>query len=257
MDKSLISFLILDYDRPVESEKCLLSIKEHAQFKHQVIYLSNGGTQDYVLEFYKKGLIDKLILNKKNNGCGFGTLELFRLCDTEYAFYVQCDQFMVHTLKDEHIDVFKRILKEPSVKAVDLNGGLSRGIYCERAHFISVPFYNSIPDKPGGGPGPFEHVEWNEGYVLNYFKENNYQSLVMSPLLFMDNGKYTIRNNFDGSIWKIRTDTKEVWMIKPPTEKYRVPNFTDAEWDEVIKNQHWPPGKIPEKDRPYSFRCYD
>ena len=73
----IIDFLILDYNRPVESLLCLKSIKRHAKFDHNIVYLSNGGEQEYVYDYYKQGLIDKLILRKYNSGCGLGTRELF------------------------------------------------------------------------------------------------------------------------------------------------------------------------------------
>jgi GT2 family glycosyltransferase len=56
------NFLILDYNRPKESELCLKSIKNFVKFDHSIIYLSNGGEQEYIYSYYKKGLIDKLIL---------------------------------------------------------------------------------------------------------------------------------------------------------------------------------------------------
>ena len=34
-------------------------------------------------------------------------------------------------------------------------------------------------------------------------------------------------------------------MIKPPTEKWGFPAFTDAEWEEIISTQSWPDGKLP------------
>ncbi len=102
-EKAKVSILVLDFMRPVESELCLQSLKQNLKFKAPIIYLSNGGDQDYVWDFYKNGLIDKLILNKENTGLGFGTTDLFKICDTEYAIYVQCDQFLGREYTEEEL----------------------------------------------------------------------------------------------------------------------------------------------------------
>ena len=69
----LVSIGILDFNRPKESEILLMTLKQNAQFEHNIVYISNGGEQDYVKKFYDDGLINTLILNKKNLGCGIGT----------------------------------------------------------------------------------------------------------------------------------------------------------------------------------------
>ena len=84
------NILILDYNRPKESELLLASIKKYANFNYKIIYLSNGGEQDYAIDYYNKGLIDKLILRKHNSGCGLGTRELFNDfdIDSDFVFYM-------------------------------------------------------------------------------------------------------------------------------------------------------------------------
>ena len=51
--------------------------------------------------------------------------------------------------------------------------------------------------------------------------------------------------NPDGSEWRQRADTKQLWVLKEPSEKFVYPNFTDEEWEEVLGTQSWPDGKIP------------
>jgi hypothetical protein len=53
-------------------------------------------------------------------------------------------------------------------------------------------------------------------------------------------------------MWKHRTDTKELWMIKKPTEKFDFPYFNDEEW-ELVLNNGWIDGEIPEKEKKHSF----
>lgn len=61
-----VSFLILDFNKENESTQLVESIRKHVKFdKYEVIFLSNGGRQDYAVNLYQEGLIDKLILYKK------------------------------------------------------------------------------------------------------------------------------------------------------------------------------------------------
>jgi hypothetical protein len=72
-----------------------------------------------------------------------------------------------------------------------------------------------------------------------------------------DNGYRAIRQNPDGSLWEHKADTRELRLLKGPVQTKNIyPNFTDAEWDEVLKSQTWPEWKIPEKDVPYSYTEY-
>ena len=65
------SILILDYNQKEESKTLLESIKANALFDKKVYFLANGNSEDYAYDYYKDGLIDVLISNKENNGCGF------------------------------------------------------------------------------------------------------------------------------------------------------------------------------------------
>lgn len=256
MSTPLVSFLILDYSKPLESRRALESIKKNATCNHQVIYLSNGGIQDYVWEFYKEGLIDRLIFNKKNNGLGYGTEDLFRFCDTEWAIYWQNDQELMLPIKSESIDVFIEILdREKDIGAISLAGSpCGKNVYSERAHFINVPFYNSIP-KTHGGCGPFNHLKYNEQAVQEYFKANKLDFFALSMPMARDIGFYTIRELPDGAIVRMRTDTKSVRWIKLPTQSYMFPEMTEQEWADSIAGK-WVPGNIPSKYLAGSFNCW-
>lgn len=257
----MIDFLILDYNRPVESEQCLKSIKHFAKFEHRVIYFSNGGDQNYVLSFYHQGLIDKLILNSENNGGGFGTTQLIKNADSPFAIYVQCDQYLQRDFKEEELNYLIENISNPNesrVPIIGLAGDPCGGIYSERAQILNVAWYNKWMEKsPNGGPGPFCHKQHNENYLQQLYKEFNFNWLAYGAVLFGDNGCYSRRVNPDLSEWEHRTDTKELKLIKGPIkERYMYPKFNDAEWEEVLKNQSWTENRIPENEKAHSFKFW-
>lgn len=255
-----ISFLILDYNKPEESKLCLDSIRNNVSgVDYEIVYLSNGGDQDYVFDFYKAGLIDKLILNKVNNGCGNGTHELFAACSTEYAFYVQNDQILIAPLDQERVATYIKFLQEnPKTLCIDVAGaqaGLYR--YSERAHFINVEKYLNIPrgiKGELGGPGPFNNKTYVENYVQK-FAERYSLAVIHDDCLFQDNGKWSIRSIGDG-VYKHRCDTKEFYVLKCPTYKTPTyPPFNDEEWDLAL-NGKWVDGTVPKEWEPHVFTAY-
>lgn len=250
---SKTAILILDYNRPKEAKILLDSIHKHCKFDKKVYYLDNCSDTPYAEEFRKQGLIDVLIRPDSNLGCGFGTMRLFELCKEEYAFYIQVDHVMVQDLTQTHIEQFKAELDNPKVGHIDVAGNQGHGKYSERAQFINVDFYNSIP-KEGGGPGPFSHLLWTEESMQNYYKDNNIQ-FKTTPLIFADLGKWSKRINPDGSKFRQRTDTKQLYIVKGPVkEKYHYPfDLTDEEWETILKGE-WVNGTIPEKQKAHSFK---
>lgn len=252
------NFLILDYNRPKESELCLKSIKNFVKFDHSIIYLSNGGEQEYIYSYYKQGLIDKLILRKENSGCGLGTRELFNDfdIDSDFVFYIQCDQFMVRALYEKEVLSYVESIKE-NILYVDLASNQGHGKYSERAHFINKNTYNQIPNTIGG-PGPFANQKWTEESIQDYMKENQLTFLTVNPPVFKDNGKISYRQFPCGGETMHFTDTKQLWILKPLKQKYLDwPNIelTDEEWGLVINNK-WQNGSIPYKLKPHSFNYW-
>jgi hypothetical protein len=257
----MIEYLILDYQRENEARCLLESIKKFSKFDYRVTYLSNGGRQDYVLKLKEEGLIDKLILNSVNVGGGAATIQLFAQCESKYAIYLQVDHELSCEINQQNINFFIDIIENQGIAYIDLAGDQGRGNYSERAQFMPVHFYNSIP-KSIGGPGPWENMEWTESYVQRYIKDNNLKFISIffeknnqKIPLFLDKGKWSFRSNPDGSEWKHRTDTKELWMLKKPTSKFSFPRFSDREWEEVLKNG-WIDGKIPENEIKDSFNYW-
>lgn len=259
---SKTTILVLDYNKPVESELLLNSIKAGCQFDYELIYLSNGGEQEYVFDFYKRGLIDKLIINKKNTGCGNGTVELFKHCSTKYAFYIQNDQILNCYITKKHIEGFINILENRyyNYRCVDLAGKQAgENNFSERAHFIDVDFYKNIPkgiENKYGGPGPFNYNKYVEQYVQEFFKQNKCHVFHTIPM-FIDNGQTSIREIGDGKY--IHTcDTKVLKVLKQPTYKTDVyPPLNDSEWECLLAG-NWPPeGKIPEQWKAHSFKVWN
>jgi len=251
-----ISILFLDFNKPEESKLALESIHKNAKFDYKLIYLSNGGDQDYVLDFYKNGLINNLILNKQNNGLGYGTEDLFRFCETEFAIYWQNDQIMGREVTQEEINYYINTLKNNlKVGAISLAGlPCGNNTYSERASIINTKFYNSIP-KTHGGCGPFNHLKYNEQAIQEFFKENNYLFLPISNNIVIDNGKYTIRELPCGGLVRMRTDKKSVTWLKLPKEPYFFPDMTKEEWENSIDGK-WENGVIPIKYLKDSFNCW-
>lgn len=250
-----ISYLILDYNRPEEGEILLNSIHQLANHDKEIVYLVNGGESDYAIDFYKKGLIDTLIIKKNGDGGGFGQTDLFKFCKTKYAFFVQVDHILVNPIDNNLTDFFIKLL-ETDYKCIDVNGDQSgKGIWTDRAHFIDVDFFNNLGPFPNFGPGN-EDGQWNEEYLQNKFINNNYQIAHISPLLFLDNGKWSVRESGDG-IYKHRCDTKELYIIKTPTYKTEIyPPLNETEWELVLNNK-WVDGQIPEKWKNNSFKYWN
>ncbi len=251
-----VSYLVLDFSKPLETRRALESIRAHAKHDHQVILLSNGGDQSYVWSLYADGLIDRLIVNKVNSGLGYGTEDLFRFCDTEWAIYFQNDQELLFNITEANINtLIAAIESTPTIGAIGLAGEpCGHNVYSERAHFIRVPFYNAIP-KTHGGCGPFNHLKYNEQAVQEYFAANGLSFIALNPPIVRDIGYFTIRELPDKSVVKMRTDTKQVRWLSLPKEPYMFPDLTPEEWTRSIAGQ-WVDGMIPERYQDKSFNCW-
>jgi hypothetical protein len=257
------SIAILDFNRQKESRILLDSIKQNAKFPHEIIYLSNGGEQDYVLDYYKNGEIDRLILNQKGGGCGIGTRQLFQSCLSDWIFYVQVDQYLAAQIGEQGANSLVEFLeKNPDYFYVDLAGDQGRGNPSERASFFNRKRYLSMPkiDQIIGGPGPYADSQWTENYLQEYMKENNLKYLTGgNTYCFVDNGKVSRREYPCGGETIHYTDEKTLFIIKPLKQRYSFPNLnlTDSEWEEVLSG-NWPKeGKIPEADKKHSFKVWN
>lgn len=258
-----IEILILDYNRPEELKLLLESLRENAKFDKDVVVLNNGGNR-YADEYKEQGLCDRVIHFDRGVGCGFGTIHLFAQCRTEYAFYIQVDHYLAYELNDRDIDGFVEKIDKEGYFYVDVAGDQGHGSASERASFFNVFDYMSM-ERVGGGPGCWNHLKWTEESLQDHMRDRGlkYYSFYQSAWLgdrmvklppFIDNGKWSVRENADGSQWRHKPSTKELWLIKGPVmSRFTYPKFTDLEWDKVIETQEWN-GVIPELELPYSFK---
>ena len=93
------SILILDYNQKEESKRLFREYKNECSFKTKSLFLANGNSEDYAYEYYKDGLIDVLISNKENNGCGFGTMQLLKAVIQSMLFIYSAINFYNHQLQ--------------------------------------------------------------------------------------------------------------------------------------------------------------
>jgi hypothetical protein len=138
---------------------------------------------------------------------------------------------------------------------VDLNGDQSgRGIWTDRAHLIETAFFNSLGPFPNGGPGN-DAQKWNEQYLQQVFAEKNYRIAHVTPAVFSDRGKWSIREAGDG-IFRHRCDEKGLHVVKQPTHRTEVyPPLNENEWQDMLAGK-WVNGTIPEAWKEHSFVCW-
>jgi len=260
-----VSFLVLDYKKPIESRLLLESIRRHVKFPHKVIYLHNGYSQ-YSNIFLQESLIDQLIVTADNDGLGLGTRNLFAACFSPFAIYVQNDQILGRDFTEEELGYLISFLgvetsDDKTIKSVSLAGDPCHGTYSERAHLIERYTYFEWEHQymmPHGGAGPYHDIQWREGYIQSLYKKYGWLHHIYHSPMFIDNGRSANRQNPDGSEWKHFPDTKQLWLLKGPVkEKFVYPYFTDKEWQEVLDTQKWPDGKIPEKEVENSFHVWN
>lgn len=262
MKNKQVSILILDYSRPKEGRVLLESLKKHLKIDVEIVYLVNGAKEkdeyEYAFDFYREELIDNLIIHKYGNGGGFGHTDLFKYCRTKYAFFVQVDHELVLDITQKEIDFFISLLND--YKMVDLAGNQGNGVYSDRTNFWRVSDFNHLCVSifAGGGPGCMDgKLRWNENYLQEEFKNNNYKIAHINPLFFADKGCYSYRENLDGSKWVHRTDTKELKLIKGPIKDIvDYPKFSSQEWENVLRTQTWQEWGIPELEKPHSFQYF-
>lgn len=249
--------LILAFDRVAESNTLLSSIIEHVKIPREnfwITYLSNGSSDNSrIIQWLDLGLIDQLILRKKNTGGSWGMVDLANLCQSKYAFLVQNDQFLINDITDSTIDYFMGLL-DSGYQCVDVSGGqCGANTFSDRASFVKIEdYYNWTKNLNNFGPGFEGDGDHNEGEIQKIFRENNFKVAHISPLLFADNGKWSIRQHEDGSVTKWSTDEKRLYLIIPPTKKMKSLKVDDNTWDKILSGK-WIDGDIPYNWKKDSF----
>jgi hypothetical protein len=262
----LATFLLLDYLRPLAAKACIESLHKNVKFNKKIIYCHNGRS-DYAYRFLDEGLIDELIMPKINGGLGLGTRSLYGACFSRLAIYWQVDQIMGREFTEEELIALDSFLSnadfgDKKCLSISLAGPVcGHNIFSERANIMKSETYHQMERQiplGAGGAGPWHHLQWREGAIQEYYKKNNYIHFTGWKQLAMDNGRDAVRQNPDGSIWKHEPDRKGLWLVSGPVrEKYIYPRLTDQEWDFVIKNQYWPPGRIPSEEIKESFHVWN
>lgn len=251
------SFLVLDYLKPKETRMCVTSIRRHAKFPFKIYLLSNGARDRYPFDLYEEGLVDYLLLPKKNGGQALGTQDLFRVCDTEYAFYVQCDQIACRDITSVSVAGMISEIKQGGVKAFGLAGNVNQFAFSERANFMEVETYLTIREKPKGGPGIFDRTDiWLEEHIGNWFKTNGHKFAILEAPFFADIGKYSIRELPCGGVLRHRTDRGSVEVIVLPKRSHPGYDYSPEEWEDMIAGR-WKNGRVPEKWKAGAFEFWD
>lgn len=258
--KNKLTIAILDFKREKESGILLDSLTVNLKVPSDILYCHDGPPEKYVIDSYAQGRIDKLILTKEPLGCGIQTRQLFHSCMTEYILYCQVDQYLMRPFTEEHLNQCVEILNRPGVFYVDLAGNQGHGRPSERALIMKNKAYLDIPgiDDTIGGPGRYADHRWTEQHLQEYMASNNLTFASINPLFFVDNGKWSNRSYKCGGETCHSTDEKVLFIIKPLKQRYDFPNLklSDSEWEEVL-NGKWPAeGKIPEADKPHSFKAW-
>lgn len=256
----LLSIAILDFKRPVELDKLLTSLEQNLRIPAKIVYCHDGPLPDYALEHYRKGRFDTIIGTNKSEGCGIKTRQLFQACMTPYILYCQVDQWLVREFGPNDFQACQNALSRPDVFYVDLAGNQGRGNPSERALLMWRKDYLEMPDIDSviGGPGPYADHKWTEQYLQEYMAKNNLYFARAEPLFFADNGKCSYRSYPCSGETLHFTDEKTLFILKPLKQRYDFPNLklNDEEWKEVLEGR-WPvEGKIPEADKPHSFKVW-
>lgn len=244
MTDTKLTVCVLDYLKPTETRLCLESIRRHLHVRYSLVLLDNGGASDYAWQLYKESLCDVLISKRDGRGGGVGQTDLFRWVDTEYTLFVQSDQIMAYDVDEAGLARLTSLLDSDEYQCIDLNGDQSgRGVWTDRAHLIKTDLFNSLAPFPNGGPGPLHHLPWNERHLQDQFAARQWRIAHIRPIMFLDNGVWTIRECAGGLV-RMRTDTKAVWWERAPTQSYVFPEMSNAEWATAIGG-NWIGGTIP------------
>lgn len=250
-----LTVCVLDFKKSIETRQCLESIKTNLLVPHKTVLLDNGGGGEYGWQYYKEGLCDVFISKRDGQGGGVGQTDLFRWSDTKYTMFIQNDQVLQEQINESVYGWMLNKFNE-GFKCVDLAGDQGHGIWSDRAHLIETAFFNSCGPHPRGGTGPLHAEPWLEKYMQEVFKRpENRIFHIQNPIFFRDCGIWTIRQQPDGSICRMRTDTKALWWESAPKEKYVFPQMSESEWEKSIRGE-WVNGDIPKSYLKHSFNCW-
>ena len=67
---------VLDFYQENESRELLNSLKSKLDVKVHILFIDNGTPKPYSKKFLDEGLVDELVVNEKNTGCGPATVPI-------------------------------------------------------------------------------------------------------------------------------------------------------------------------------------
>jgi hypothetical protein len=232
-----ITIGILDFFQESESRELLMSLAENLLIDVNILFIDNGTPKNYSKQFLNDGLIDELIINDSNLGCGPATVQMYDYCKTPYLIYVQSDQRLNQKIDADSMNGMIRALDE--YHCIDLAGNQGNGKFSERANMMKTEFYKRIPKPTLGGPGITNDQKYVEEWVQDFFADNNCIIAHVRPTVFSDEGYYSVRelSQEDPCILKHSCWTKEMWILTdPPKNRHEVyPPLNEEEWDRLIK----------------------
>lgn len=164
----MITFLVLDFNKKEESFRLLKSLKLNAKFPHKVVFCSNGGRQDYVMDFYRDGLIDDLILNKKTIDRKDAIKQLFGFCQEQISIYVPNNQILLREFNQTELERIISMLglgdydnksRFHEVKSIDLSGNGNPDLLIENAFLLRPRFFTN-------------YLSFNTAPLNDYYKQN-------------------------------------------------------------------------------------
>lgn len=249
---------VLDFFGPEKTHQCLQSLRNHIKFdKYEIVLFVNGCQHDYPFEFYKAGLVDKLILSKANEGIALAEMRLCDFANTEYFMFSCNDNVLVRDISQEEFNEMKEALNKP-------NAGLINYVHVEpwseRVFMIKRDLYQDIKGFTACGCGPFRNLGDTSEMTIDKFLKNNKLEVIhwekLNPNLIGDIGMRSYQATASNGLFLIRNDTQQLTVIQPPTRKEPESfNFTNEEWDKILSGT-WIPGTIPKDKEKWVFFFY-
>ncbi len=234
-----LSFLILDFNREKELRTVLDHIQLNAKFNYQIIVNANGGQQQYHWDLYKEKKINKLLLNSGNGGAGFGCVELWNNCNTDYGLFLESDQVLCRQVNDKELKSWiKAYNSNPKIKFLNLIGHDTNFEFSQRCFFANTLFYRQLAlELPCGGPGPYISRGSNEGYTQKYLSDNQLINFTI-PQAFINVGQNAFTETEDGCIFLHKTDLMTCTLVSGvPRIKPDYYKFSDEQWAKILETK--------------------
>ncbi len=193
LPNKMVSIIILNWNGINFTQPCIQSIRRNTDYKpFEIIVVDNGSREQEARELQQmkeNGLIDKLILNKSNNGFSGANNQGLRVAKGDYFILLNNDTIVkkgwLHELveaaeSDESIGIVQPDLPEAEGKQQPYSGGFIDDSGTGR--FILKEKHNAVQqiEQAGGAAfffkkSLFEKIGFlDEGFNPIYFEESDY-----------------------------------------------------------------------------------